>query len=143
MSDGERYPMPKPVIDADEAVRLYVEKEWSVREIAQRFDTSYGRVYGVLRNRVVMRGRNGMGTHAHRERLRVAAVMRERIVTGDWPPNRKILGEQDMARIFDVGVYAVRGAIADLRRGGYLRTVPGKGTYTRPRSDWCGGGEAR
>lgn len=134
--------MPNVPIDPDEAVRLYVDQKWSVREVADHLGCSYGRVYGVLRNRVVMRGRNG-SRRVNPDRALVADVMRERIVTGDWKPNHKILSEQDIAKIFSVGVHIVRGAVADLRRSGYLRTVRAKGTYVRPRRDWPEGGEAR
>lgn len=134
--------MPNVPIDPDEAVRLYVDKEWSVREVADHLGCSYGRVYGVLRNRVVMRGRDG-GVRAGRDRDRVVEVIRERIVNGDWQPEQKILSEQEMAKMFAVGVHIVRGAVADLRRSGYLRTVRAKGTYVRPRSDWPEGGKMR
>src|SRR5256885_16028456 len=83
-------------IDTQEIVRLYVEEELSVREIATRYGRSYGKIYGLLRKRVIMRPSNGRGPRRSTEYLKVAEVMRERIVTGDWPPNRKILSQHDL-----------------------------------------------
>jgi DNA-binding FadR family transcriptional regulator len=59
--------------------------------------------------------------------------MRERIVA----PRPQGPGSARAARIFDVRHQAVREAIADLRRRGYLRTVADKGTYVRPPRDWA------
>jgi GntR family transcriptional regulator len=123
-------------IDTEEMVRLYIDEEWSVRDIATRFGLSYGRVYGILRARVVMRTSPGRGPRRGTEYVRVAEIMRQRIVTGDWRPNRKILPQQDLAKIFDVRHQTIREAIAELRRRGYLMTLPNKGTYVRPSQDW-------
>src|SRR5256885_14462333 len=100
-------------IDTQEIVRLYVEEELSVREIATRYGRSYGKIYGILRKRVLMRP-NGRGPARSTEYLKVAEVMRERIGMGDWPPNRKILSQQDLALIFGVGVQTVRDATTHL-----------------------------
>jgi transposase len=121
---------------AEEAVRLYVERELSVREIATRFSVSYGKVYNALRARVVMRPSNGPGPRRTDEYIKVAEIMRERIVSGDWEPNRKILSRGDLAKIFDVREQTIREAVAHLRQRGYLLTLPNKGTYVRPRQDW-------
>lgn len=126
--------MTESPIDTQEIVRLYVEEELSIREIATRVGRSYGRVYGILRARVVMRTARRSGEYA-----RVAELMRERIVNGDWRPNRKILSQEDLSTIFGVRQQVIREAIADLRRRGYLFTVRHKGTYVRPRQDWESG----
>lgn len=122
--------------DTQEMVRLYVEEEWSVRDIATHLGYSYGRVYGLLRARIVLRPSNGKGPRRTTEYVKVAAVMRERIVAGDWPHGRKILTQEELARIFGVRHQTIREAIADLRQRGYLVTVPHKGTYVRPPRDW-------
>jgi GntR family transcriptional regulator len=123
-------------IDTDEIVRLYVHEEWSVREIATHFGCSYGRIYGILRARVVMRRSGGKGPRRGVEYIKVAEIMRERIVTGDWRPGQKILAQEELARIFDVRHQTIREAVAHLRQRGYLLTLPNKGTFVRPRRDW-------
>src|SRR5947208_2200605 len=100
-------------LDTQEIVRLYVEEEWSVREIATRHACSYSKIYGMLRSRVVMRSSNGPGRNRDDMRhLKVAEIMRERIVGGDWPPNRKILAQEDLAKIFGVRIQTIREAVA-------------------------------
>src|ERR1044072_5452905 len=121
--------MSAPNRDADEIVRLYVDEEWSVRDIATRFGYSYGRTYNLLRARVVMRRSGGSGPRRTDEYLTVAEVMRERITTGDWKPGRKIIAQHELAKIFNVRHQTIREATAHLRQHGYLRSVPNKGTY--------------
>jgi transposase len=117
-------------IDPEEAVRLYVDKEWSVREIANHLGSSYGRIYNLLRNRVVMRTARDRGkSEDHTE---IAEIIKARIVDGDWETGRKILPIADLARIFGVRQQTVRLAIADLRRRGYLRSERGRGICVRP-----------
>jgi transposase len=128
--------MSNPQIDTQEMVRLYVDEEWSVRDIATRFGCSYGRTYGILRSRVVLRRSDGRGPRRTLEYVKVAEIMRERIVAGDWRPGRKILAQQELAEIFDVRHQTIREAVAHLRQRGYLLTVPNKGTYVRPPRDW-------
>jgi transposase len=120
-------------IDPEKAVRLYVEDEWSVREIADHLTSSYGQIYGLLRRRQVP-----MRSAADQKRRQndVTETVRARIVGGDWKPGRKILSEEELARILGVGPHTVRLAVADLRRRGYLRTVAGRGTYVRPPEEW-------
>ncbi|GAA4634144.1 hypothetical protein GCM10023196_074520 [Actinoallomurus vinaceus] len=67
---------------------------------------------------------------------RATEVMRDRIVCGDWPPGRKILSGEELAPILQVDRRAVHRALSHLERIGYLRTVPDRGTYVRPPSDW-------
>jgi hypothetical protein len=128
--------MPNAHLDTQEIVRLYVQEEWSVRDIATRFGASYGRIYGILRSRVVLRRSGGKGPRRTLEYVKVAEIMRQRIVTGDWPPGRKILTQQELARIFDARHQTVREAIAHLRQRGYLVTVAHKGTYVSPPRFW-------
>lgn len=58
-----------------------------------------------------------------------------RILGGDWRPRHKILSHEELAQVLGVGPRTVRLAVADLRRRGYLRTVPGRGTYVLP-EEW-------
>lgn len=128
--------MSAPHPHAEEMVRLYVDEEWSVRDIATRFGYSYGRTYNLLRARVVMRRSGGSGPRRTDEYLKVAQIMQQRITTGDWKPGRKILAQHELAKIFDVRHQTIREAIAHLRQQGYLTSVPNKGTYVRPPQDW-------
>jgi hypothetical protein len=123
-------------LDTQEIVRLYIEEALSVREIATRFERSYGRIYGILRTRIVMRTSNGPGRRRDGAYIEVAELMREHIISGHWPPRRKILPQRDLAQIFDVKPQVIREAIAHLRQHGYLQTVRSKGTYVRPPRDW-------
>jgi transposase len=129
--------MSNSPIDTQEIVRLYIEEQLSVREIANRYGRSYGKIYNLLRNRVIMRPASGRGQHRSTQYLKVAEIMRERIVSGDWPPNRKILSQNDLALIFGVGLPTIRVAITHLRQRGYLTTKPGRnGIYVRPPQAW-------
>jgi GntR family transcriptional regulator len=129
--------MSNSPIDTQEMVRLYVDEGLSVREIATRYGRSYGKIYNMLRNRVIMRPSKVRGSRRDTEYRKVAEIIRERIVTGDWPPNRKILSQNELALIFGVGLSTIRVAIADLRQRGYLTTKPNKnGIYVRPPQDW-------
>jgi hypothetical protein len=123
-------------LDTEKIVRLYVEDEWSVRDIATRYECSYGRIYSLLRSRIVLRPSGGRGPRRTQDYLNVAEIMRQRIVTGDWPPKRKILTQRELTRIFDTRHQTVRDAIAHLRQRGYLHTVANKGTYVRPPQHW-------
>ncbi|MEV5705136.1 GntR family transcriptional regulator [Actinoallomurus sp. NPDC052274] len=76
------------------------------------------------------------GRRADDAARQAAETMRDRIVGGDWPPGRKILSGDELAPILRVDRWAVDQALSHLERIGYLRTVPGKGTYVRPPADW-------
>jgi transposase len=123
-------------LDADEVVRLYVEEQRSVREIADHFGTSYARVYHILRYRVQMRSR---GEEHLRQKSKkhdqIKETMRERIIGGDWKPRHKILNNHQLAQIFGVGQQTIERVVADLREQGYLHCLP-RGTYVRPPEDW-------
>lgn len=124
--------MTNTPLDADEIVRLYTQEEKSVREIATRVGGSYGRVYSLLRRRVVMR----KSESSNWEYVKIAGIMRERIAGGDWKPGHKILAQHELAKIFDVGQQTIREAISELRDHGFLYTVPNKGTFVSPPRLW-------
>lgn len=121
--------------DIKEITRLYTDEGLSVRELATRFGCSYGRIYGMLRGRVAMRG-TSRGRRRNLEYVRVAEIMRERIVVGHWQPGHKIWPQHELMAAFDVSHQAVRDAITHLRQRGYLWTLPNEGTYVRPPRDW-------
>jgi hypothetical protein len=81
-------------------------------------------------------GRSVDGVVDEANARRAAETMRDRIVGGDWPPGRKILSGDELAPILRIDRRAVHRALAHVERLGYLRTIPGKGTYVRPPSDW-------
>jgi DNA-binding GntR family transcriptional regulator len=66
----------------------------------------------------------------------VANFMRERIESGAWRPHRRVPSQSELANQLKVSARAVAHATADLRRRGYLWTLPHKGNYTRPPEDW-------
>jgi DNA-binding transcriptional regulator YhcF (GntR family) len=123
-------------LDTGEIVCLYVDKEWSVRDIATRYGCAYSRIYNILRSRVVMRPSGGRGTRSTTEYIEIAQIIRERITTGDWKPGHKILAQHELAQIFGVRHQTIREAVTHLRQRGYLLIVPHKGTYVRPEQDW-------
>src|SRR4051812_9671704 len=100
--------MPNTHLDIDEIVRLYVDDEWTVRDIATRFECSYSRIYNLLRSRVVLRRSNGRGPRRTTEYAKIAQIMHELIVTGDWKPGHKILAQHELAKIFDVRHQSIR-----------------------------------
>lgn len=59
----------------------------------------------------------------------IAAVIRQRIADGVYPPRRAIPSEADMCEEFGVSRNTVRAAIRLLGEEGLVRTVRGKGTY--------------
>jgi GntR family transcriptional regulator len=123
-------------LDTGEIVCLYVDKQWSIRDIATRYGCAYSRIYSILRSRVVMRPSGARGPRRITEYVKVAEAIRERIITGDWRPGRKILAQHELAQIFGVRHQTIREAIIHLRQRGYLLIVPHKGTYVRPARDW-------
>lgn len=63
------------------------------------------------------------------DRDRVYAVIRDRIVSGEWPPGRLLPSTRDLATEFGVSSGTVEVAVGWLRRDGWLATHPGKGRY--------------
>ena len=77
-----------------------------------------------------------LGAMDDRHARMAAEIMRDRIVGGDWPSGRKILSADQLALSFGMDRRPVHRALSDLERAGYLRTIPGKGTYVRAPADW-------
>ncbi|WP_168788743.1 GntR family transcriptional regulator [Paraburkholderia aromaticivorans] len=66
------------------------------------------------------------GTSLHRQMF---LVLRERIVTGRYPPDSLIPTEEDLCNYFGVSRITVRRALDDLEAAGYLRRKQGLGTF--------------
>lgn len=65
--------------------------------------------------------------------LQLAAVLIARIGRGDYQPNRPIPSITQLVQEFGLARGAVRKSVALLEAQGYVRTVPGKGSYVLPR----------
>jgi DNA-binding GntR family transcriptional regulator len=65
----------------------------------------------------------------------IADVIRERIESGEWKPQRRIPSQRKMA-VECVSIQTVANAVAELRKRGYLWTLRHKGSYVRPAEDW-------
>jgi GntR family transcriptional regulator len=64
--------------------------------------------------------------------LQLAAVLRERIKTGVYPPNRPVPSITSLQQEFDLARGTVIHAIEVLRDEGAVRTVQGRGTFVAP-----------
>ncbi|MFC1434276.1 GntR family transcriptional regulator [Streptacidiphilus sp. N1-3] len=61
----------------------------------------------------------------------IAALVRERIASGEYPANH-LLSEVQMEAEFGVARQTVRKAMAALREDGSIVTTPGMGSFVRP-----------
>lgn len=66
----------------------------------------------------------------------IVELMRERIESGAWRSNSRIPSQNELAYELQVSPSVVRHATAELRKRGYVRTLPYKGSYARPAEDW-------
>jgi GntR family transcriptional regulator len=64
----------------------------------------------------------------------IAEIIAGRIERGEIEPNRPIPSEAQVMQEFGVARDTVRHAVEVLRERGLVTTVPGLGTYVRPRS---------
>lgn len=62
----------------------------------------------------------------------IAAIVRERITSGELEPGRPIPSEAQIQAEFGVARETARRAVALLREEGHVVTVPGMGTYVSP-----------
>lgn len=76
-----------------------------------------------------------MAKPKHR-RQEIIAIIRDRITSGEYAPGYRIPSQLDLATEFRVAHRTVALAIAALRADGYVRTIPNKGSYARPRDRW-------
>lgn len=61
----------------------------------------------------------------------IAALIRQRIATGEYPPNH-LISEVRMEQEFDVARGTVRKVTAALRAEGLIVTTPGMGSFVAP-----------
>jgi excisionase family DNA binding protein len=54
--ESDTDPVPQEIVD--DAVRLY-EQGWSIRQVAAKFDRSYGQMRRILKRHTTLRGRGG------------------------------------------------------------------------------------
>lgn len=66
----------------------------------------------------------------------VAAVVRERIRSGELRPRDPIPSESSMVADHGIARDTARAAVALLREEGYVITLPQRGTYVAPRENW-------
>ena len=61
----------------------------------------------------------------------IAAIIRSRIESGEYPKGSRIPTESEMVETWEVARTTARRAIALLRDQGLVETVPQRGTYVR------------
>ena len=64
----------------------------------------------------------------------IAAILRRRIESGQYPPDTRIPTESELVDAFEVARTTARRAIAVLREEGLIYTVPQRGSYVTRRS---------
>ena len=64
----------------------------------------------------------------------IAAILRRRIESGQYPPDTRIPTESEMVDAFEVARTTARRAIAVLREEGLIYTVPQRGSYVTRKS---------
>src|SRR5215216_1660060 len=75
---------------------------------------------------ILQRDANAQPLHSQ-----VAAILKERIVTGTWRDGENIPTEKALSVEFDVARGTVRQALQKLEAEGYLRREQGRGTFVR------------
>lgn len=66
----------------------------------------------------------------------VAAVIRERIISGELQPRDPIPSESSMVGDHSIARDTARAAVALLRDEGYVITLPQRGSYVANRENW-------
>jgi GntR family transcriptional regulator len=59
----------------------------------------------------------------------IAAILKRRIVSGQYPPDTRIPTESDLVETYEVARSTARRAVAVLREEKLVYTVPARGTY--------------
>jgi excisionase family DNA binding protein len=116
-----------------DAVRLY-QQGWNIRQVAEKFDCSYGVMRRILMERTSLRSRGGYEAPPERTQ-QVTQFMREYIESGHWRPYSRIPPPDELANKLRVPSRVVTHATAALQRQGYLWSLQHKGNYVRPAKD--------
>lgn len=61
----------------------------------------------------------------------VVQQMEDAIISGEYPPNSKLPGEEELSNELEVSRPVVREALARLRERGHVTTINGRGTFVR------------
>ena len=59
----------------------------------------------------------------------IAAILKRRILSGQYPPNSRIPTESELVDAYEVARTTARRAVGVLRDEGLVYTVPQRGTY--------------
>ena len=59
----------------------------------------------------------------------IAAIIKRRILAGQYPPNTRIPTESELVETYEVARSTARRAVAALREEGLVYTVQARGTY--------------
>lgn len=71
----------------------------------------------------------------------LAAILREKIDSGEIPPHRAIPSKRVLSEDYSVSPGTVERAVQALRAEGYLKTVMGRGLFVRPMTERPAHGE--
>jgi GntR family transcriptional regulator len=66
----------------------------------------------------------------------IAAWLRERIRSGEFPPGRRLPTERDLQQELGVAATTTRRAYRLLAEEGWTVTTAGRGSHVRPREEW-------
>ena len=80
---------------------------------------------------MISTGGKDTGHSAWRSYPRIAAVLRDRICTGGYPPGSLLPSEHALSAEFGVVRNTMRRALAELDRDRLIETVPGRGRLVR------------
>jgi len=64
----------------------------------------------------------------------IAAILKRRILSGQYPPNSRIPTESELVETYEVARTTARRAVGALRDEGLVYTVPQRGTYVAEHS---------
>ena len=59
----------------------------------------------------------------------IAEIIKRAILSGQYPPDTRILTESELVEMYEVARSTARRAVAALRDQGLVYTVPARGTY--------------
>jgi GntR family transcriptional regulator of arabinose operon len=74
---------------------------------------------------------NGFVDHAPPAHRRISDDIAARVQSGQYPTGARLPSEPRLAAEFGVSRGTLRQALASLRQGGYLDSIPGRGTFVR------------